>query len=92
MTKLAVETLADLSGVAETVALIRITAAGFLLHGTTRGGYREWRHPDGSAIWIRPSGEVIRLGPHTPGKKHRQRYDQIGDKTTTHSTGEAIKL
>jgi hypothetical protein len=95
MTKLAVQTLPDLTDATKTVVTRRLVSAGFEPHRITRGGYAEFRHPDGSAIWIRPSGEVIRLGPRVAsasGKKYRRRYDQYGHVTSLHSTGEVVSL
>lgn len=34
---------------------------GFGLASTTPGGYARWRHPDGSHVWIRPDGEIVRV-------------------------------
>jgi hypothetical protein len=31
------------------------------LASQTPGGYVRWRHPDGSNIWIRPDGEIVRV-------------------------------
>jgi hypothetical protein len=69
----------------------------------TEGGYREWRHPDGSRINIRPDGEITRTGPKQPQSHDphnspwvRPRYDQFGNEipfqpgANTHSTGEII--
>jgi hypothetical protein len=91
MARVAAQNVADLSGETVSSAIREIERAGFVLHGTTRGGYREFRHFDGSGIWIRPTGEIIRLGPKEVGKKHRQRYNQFGMPTTLHSTGETLK-
>ena len=93
--KLAVQALPDLTGTTLDQAIRQIERAGFLFHGLARGSYREWRHPDGSAIWIRPAGGVVRLGPRVAtraGKKYRRRYDQSGNLTTSHTTGETITL
>src|SRR4029077_8190160 len=94
VTKLAVQTLADLTGISPYTAFQRLKRAGFSFHSETRGGYRKFLHPDGSMIWIRPSGEIMRLGPPiTPkggGKKYRHRYNQHGDRTSSHSTGEVL--
>lgn len=84
--------LHDLHGMPLLNALWHLERAAFHLHHTTKGGYTEFRHPDGSTIWIRPHGEVIRLGPKTRGKRYRQRYDQHGQVVTTHATGEIIRV
>jgi len=70
---------------------------------TTRGGYQEWRHPDGSSIWIGPDGEVDRFLPKIqpdPTKKgYQPRIDQYGNRIPNlpgtsggHHTGEKINL
>jgi len=90
MTKLAVETLPDLSRCSLPTAVRWMEQAGFRFHDVEGGGgYREFRHPDGSEIWIRPSGEIVRLGPKVTGK-HRARYDQRGKKTASNNTGEKL--
>ncbi|MFE7572208.1 polymorphic toxin-type HINT domain-containing protein [Streptomyces sp. NPDC057539] len=67
---------------------------GFSFTSQTKGGYRRYDHPDGSQIWIRPNGEVQRLGPSIdPGpnqKNYRQRYGPNGQVTQEHSTGEMV--
>lgn len=67
--------------------------AGFKPQSITKGGYEQWRHPDGSRIWIRPDGEVIRLGPKTvspEGNSFRPRFNPDGSPSSTHNTGERI--
>jgi len=71
--------LPNLQGMDRADAHIAIRSQGFQLHGTTSGGYVRYRHPDGSEIWIRPNGEVMRLGPRPPGQRHRPRYDSSGN-------------
>lgn len=67
---------------------------GFTARPPTSGGYRRYDHPDGSTVWIRPDGEVIRLGPKIdPGpnqKNYSPRYDQNGGITENHKTGEMV--
>ncbi|WP_406516078.1 polymorphic toxin-type HINT domain-containing protein [Streptomyces sp. NBC_00873] len=67
---------------------------GFSFTSETKSGYRRYDHPDGSQIWIRPNGEVQRLGPSIdPGpnqKNYRQRYGPDGQVTQEHSTGEMV--
>lgn len=84
--------LPDLSGRSFTTAIRWILRDGFLFHNATAGGYREFRHPDGSTIWIRPDGEIVRLGHKVTGTKYRQRYDQWGSPTASHNTGEKIAV
>ena len=67
---------------------------GFSFTSETKGGYRRYDHPDGSQIWIRPNGEVQRLGPSIdPGpnqQNYRPRYGPDGQVTQEHSTGEMV--
>lgn len=86
---IAAQKVPDLDGLTIDTAEAMIKDAGFEFHHETRGGYREYRHRDGSGIWIRPSGEVVRLGPRNG--KYRQRYNSDGNQTDRHSTGETIK-
>lgn len=93
---LAVESLADLTDKPQPVALARLAAAGFVAHHETVGGYALFRHRDGCELWIRPSGEIVRLGPKImatdKSKMYRPRYDQHGKQTDQHSTGEVILM
>lgn len=85
----------DLSGRTLAEAEAELTAQGFRLAGQTKGGYRHWRHPDGSDIWIRPNGEIQRLGPKIdPGpnsKNYAPRYDRTGNPTPNHHTEEYVQ-
>lgn len=95
--KPAAQTLVDLSRTSLPTAVRWLERAGFLFRGATDGGYREFRHPDGSVIWIRPNGEVVRTGPRVAstsgsGKRFRHRFNQTGQRTELHSTGELIRL
>jgi RHS repeat-associated protein len=67
---------------------------GFRYHGTTRGGYVQYRRPDGSIVWVRPNGQVIRLGPKVPpsggGKPYNPRVDADGNLIGTHNPPEFI--
>ena len=57
---------------------------------TTAGGYTEYRFADGSSVWIRPDGEVIRVpAPGTAGPGFRVGPD--GNLTNQHSTGEMLR-
>ena len=69
--------------------------AGFRLHGITQGGYVRFRHADTSEIWIRPSGEVLRLAPRVRpangGRAYNPRVDASGRLLIeTHSTNEFV--
>jgi hypothetical protein len=82
-----------------------LTGHKFAFAKETGGGYRRYASPDGSEIWIRPDGEVVRTGPKIdPGpnqKNYRDRYDQYGNRLprhdehgnplNNHSTGERVK-
>lgn len=95
MTKCAAQGLPNCTGVPGIKFIKKLSRAGFVSYGKTRGGYLEFRHTDGSVIWIRPNGEIVRLGPKiagTTGKKYRPRFDQYGEKTHTHSTGEIVSF
>ncbi|MEV0259933.1 hypothetical protein AB0I49_01105 [Streptomyces sp. NPDC050617] len=71
-----------------------IFGQGFSFTSETKGGYRCYDHPDGSQVWIRPNGEVMRLGPSIDAgpnqKNYRQRYGPDGQITQEHSTGEMV--
>jgi hypothetical protein len=57
---------------------------------TTSGGYKQYKFDDGSTVWIRPNGEVVRVpAPSTapPGS----RIDPGGNLTDAHSTGETVR-
>jgi hypothetical protein len=81
--------LPNLQGMSRADAHIAIRNQGFQYHGTTSGGYVRYRHPDGSDIWIRPNGEVMRLGPKPPGQPNRPRYDSSGN-LADHPQGEFL--
>ena len=67
---------------------------GFEYHSTSKGGYVRYRHPGGSEVYIRPNGEVGRLGPKvTPGgggKPYHPRVDANGNRIDTHNPGEFV--
>ena len=67
---------------------------GFTYHSTTKGGYIRYTHGDGREVWIRPNGEVVRLGPKiTPaggGKAYKPRIDANGNRIDTHNPGEFV--
>jgi hypothetical protein len=69
-----------------------------------RGSYEEWTAPDGSKIFVRPNGEILRQGPLRPNPSNpnnspniRDRFDQNGNTIpyepggNSHSTGEIVK-
>jgi len=77
---------------------------GFGKTKTTKGGYQQWDHEDGSQVWVRPNGEIVRTGPKRPqknnpnGKKVRDRYGPDGNVIPhepgkdNHNTGEKIQF
>lgn len=95
----------DLHGKSLKAAEDVLTGHKFAFAKETGGGYRCYASPDGSEIWIRPDGEVVRTGPKVdPGpnqKNYRDRYDQYGNRLprhdehgnplNNHSTGERVK-
>jgi hypothetical protein len=74
---------------------IQLRSQGYQYHHTTKGGYVLYRHPNGSQIWIRPNGQVIRTGPPvTPsggGKAYPPRVDASGNTITTHDPNEFVE-
>ncbi|WP_369252060.1 polymorphic toxin-type HINT domain-containing protein [Streptomyces sp. R41] len=86
--------ISNLHGKSLADAELDMFGQGFSFASETKGGYRRYDHPDGSQIWIRPNGEVQRLGPSIdPGpnqKNYRQRYGPDGQVTQEHSTGEMV--
>lgn len=71
--------LSTLEGMDRADAHIAIRSLGFEYNGMTAGLYVRYRHSDGSVIWIRPNGEVMRLGPKLPGQRYCPRYDPNGN-------------
>ena len=92
----AAQRLPDLTGEDFSAAERVILEAGFSPRSRTRGGYIEFRHPDGSKLWVRPTGELVRMGPKVQSTMFRRfynpRFDQHGKPTELHSTGEVLGL
>ena len=68
---------------------------GFKYKKRTKGGYEKFHHPDGSRIYIRPNGEIVRTGKKViskEGRKYAPRISPGGKRTESHSTGEKILL
>jgi len=89
----AAQMLPDLTGLDGEEAVQVLDGNGFELHHTTKGGYDQFVHPDGSQVWVKPNGEIVRLGPKIKGrsiKAYRPRFDQYGNRTKSHSTGEKL--
>ena len=89
----------NLSGFSLKKADEAIYKAGYKRRGDMiRGRYIEYRHLDGSKIWIRPNGEIVRGGPKIqpdPNKRaFHPRYDYTGQllpPQAQHHTGEFVK-
>jgi hypothetical protein len=95
--------LPDLTGKTLAEAEIESLNVGFIHRKTTAGGYQEWRHTDGSSVWIGPDGEVDRflpkIQPDRTKKGFQPRIDQHGNyvphlpgTSGSHHTGEIIIL
>ncbi|MHB9082104.1 MAG: hypothetical protein ACYC3X_31965, partial [Pirellulaceae bacterium] len=73
---------------------MQLREEGYTYHGTTKGGYVRYRLLDGPDVWIRPNGEVIRLGPKvTPadgGKPYPLRIDANGNVLNNHNPGDFV--
>ena|GEM_PF-1962732 len=101
----AAQGLPDLTGIDGEIAEETLGENGFTKKPTsTAGGYQEWKHKDGSRVFVRPNGEVIRQGPNRPRRGHpnarwvRDRYGPNGEHiphdpgNETHNTGEIINI
>jgi len=93
----AAQSLPDLTGKTSVEADQELEKAGFKQGKTTAGGYQHWKHSDGSEIWIRPNGEIVRVGPKikstNTGKLYSPRFGPDGRQlkpTDSHNTGEII--
>ncbi|MDR0569985.1 MAG: hypothetical protein LBG71_02005 [Clostridiales Family XIII bacterium] len=69
---------------------------GFYVTGRTQGGYVEYRHPDGTKVWIRSNGEVITLRKAwlpDMSRKVEERYMWDGSLVPNrgHNTGEFVE-
>lgn len=91
--------LPNLTGKPKSEALVILANYGFVFKTKTEGGYETFEHSDGSAIHIRPNGEIVRTSPKIKSDRHkiyRRRYDQFGNQiefipgANTHNTGEII--
>ena len=89
------QVIPDLTGCSRRAACELLWTLGFFLNSETKGGYRKYSHVDGSQVWIKANGDVVRLGPKvTPrggGKKYRPRFNQRGQRTQSHDTGETLE-
>lgn len=62
----------------------------------TAGGYTRYKFPDSSEVWIRPTGEVVRLPRREYDRQGQRTYkgawlDENGALTVTHTTGEKVE-
>lgn len=96
----AVQRLPDMTGKTRSVVEKALQGMGFQkTTKPTAGGYEQWKHPDGSEVWIRPNGELVRLAPKVWSANHTHKYHprvgpngQIREPSEPHSTGEIIRL
>lgn len=89
----AVEQLPNLSGKTKEQTANILKELGFSEIGKTQGGYEKWYHSDGSKVYIRPNGEIVRTGPKIKslnGETYRPRFGPDGKRTSEHNTGEEI--
>ncbi|MFD6549670.1 polymorphic toxin-type HINT domain-containing protein, partial [Streptomyces sp. NPDC058398] len=82
-------TVSNLNGKTLGEARAEIEASGFVFHSESKSGYIRYRHNDGSEVYIRPDGEVMRLGPKVrpasgEGKSYHPRLDSEGNVTQDH--------
>ena len=90
----AASALKDLTGSTMSEAESALKNSGFVFKSLTAGGYHQWRHTDGSVIWIRPNGEIVRPGPKirsSGGRMFAPRFNQRGERVTEHNTQEYLK-
>ena len=73
---------------------IQLRDRGFTYHATTKGGYVRYTHSNGSNVYIRPNGQVLRTGPpRTPaggGKAYNPRVDAFGNRIQSHNPAEFV--
>lgn len=79
----------NLNGKTLEEARAEIERAGFAFRSESQSGYIRFRHEDGSEVWIRPDGEVMRLAPKVrpasgEGKSFHPRLDPEGNVTQQH--------
>ncbi|MBP0038331.1 MAG: hypothetical protein J7519_11590, partial [Roseofilum sp. SID1] len=98
----AVDSVPDLTGIPRSDVENILKQKGFVGKKPTPGGYQQWKHADGSKIWIGPDLEIDRFRPKVqnpdPNKKgYNPRVDQYGKEIPNdpsikgkHHTGEII--
>jgi RHS repeat-associated protein len=57
----AIQKLRNLAGMGRGQARSELSKEGFKRKPDTGGSYEKWKHSDGSEVWIRPNGEVVRV-------------------------------
>ncbi|MFB6783456.1 polymorphic toxin-type HINT domain-containing protein [Streptomyces sp. NPDC056352] len=82
-------TVPNLNGKTLEEARAEIERGGFVFHSESKSGYIRYRHNDGGEVYIRPDGEVMRLGPKVrpasgEGKSYHPRLDPEGNVTQQH--------
>ncbi|MFB6833393.1 polymorphic toxin-type HINT domain-containing protein [Streptomyces hydrogenans] len=82
-------TVPNLNGKTVQEARAEIERGGFVFHSESGSGYIRYRHADGSEMYIRPDGEVMRLAPKVRpasgmGKSYHPRLDPEGRVTQNH--------
>ena len=72
-----------------------LRSKGFEFKSTSEGGYVTYKHPDGTTVTIKPSGEVIATRPKVSleGKKYSERLDYDFNRLPdqSHSTGHFVE-
>ena len=76
-----------ISGTSRADLHVELRNGGFAYHHTTQNGYVLYKHQNGCDVWIRPNGEVLRMGAKIPGKKFRPRTNALPG---THTTDEFV--
>jgi RHS repeat-associated protein len=68
--------LDNMNGLIRSQAQSQLQSNGFSLRSTTSGGNQQWRHSDGSTVWIMNNGRVVR----TPTTSAAQQFGATGRK------------
>jgi hypothetical protein len=70
----AAQRLPSMDSLSSATAANMLQSAGFSQRSTTRGGNQQWRHPDGSTVWLMNGGRVVRV----PGSNALQQSGLTG--------------
>lgn len=57
----AAQRLPSMGSLSSATAATMLQSAGFSHRSTTSGGNQQWRHPDGSTVWLMNEGRVVRV-------------------------------